>query len=143
MISGRGLGITGGTLDKLESIQRNLAKWILGHDRNAAGIAAISELGWKSMHHMYELKKVLMYGRLKYEEMEDSRWIRKAFIESQAQKGNIWWNDVFELSRHSKSWQSCNPDWRPNETYRRPNETYQRPEALAPGFSLLPWPPEA
>ena len=87
-------------LDKLESMQRNLAKWILGHDRNSAGIAAITELGWKSMHHRYELKKVLMYGRLKYEEMEDSRWVRKAFIEAQAQKGNTWWSDVCELTNN-------------------------------------------
>ena len=41
-----------------------------------------------------------MYGRLKYEEMEDSRWVRKAFIEAQTQKGNIWWSDVFELTNN-------------------------------------------
>ena len=90
-------------LDKLESIQRNLAKWILGHDRNAAGVAAITELGWKSMHHRYEMKKVLMYGRLKYDkEIGDSRWIRKAFIEAQTQKSNIWWGDILELIKKVK-----------------------------------------
>ena len=64
-------------LGKLESSQRGLAKWLLGLDRNAAGIAASTELGWKSVQHVYEEKKMQMFARLTLF-AEDGNWAKEA-----------------------------------------------------------------
>ena len=88
------LTLTKTELGKLEASQRGLAKWLLGHDRNAAGVAASVELGWKSIKHLYEEKKLLMYGRLKFFTEED-RWIKEAF--SEVQSGgwdSSWWKEM-------------------------------------------------
>ena len=91
------LCMTKDELQKLEGSQRGLAKWLMGHDRNAAGVAASTELGWKSIAHLYEERKLLMFARLKYFTSED-RWVREAFEEVQSGSfTSTWWSEVSRL----------------------------------------------
>ena len=93
------LSLTKTELGKLEASQRGLAKWLLGHNRNAAGVAASVELGWKSITHLYEEKKLLFYARLKFF-TDEGRWVKEAFSEVQCGRWNSsWWKEMEVIKR--------------------------------------------
>ena len=77
-------------IKKLESAQRNVAKWILGLDRNSAGIGAITEMGWKSMNHRIREKQLQLYVRLKYLE-NDNHLVKKAFLDASSGAWKCLW----------------------------------------------------
>jgi hypothetical protein len=123
------------TINKIESAQKSVAKWICGASRRASGCGVIGELGWYSIHGEIAKRKVAYWGRLI--RMGQERWAKKALNSilegktksewrEEVQEACCWLGDTWEWLEDTNWKEKLYDRWRSLEEAKWREEKSQK-----------------